>query len=334
MGMTLKATTILTDFKDPRTNSTHYEPIVRRSSVGREPAEKQKNERADKGAPAPVAGARRSRTSSVETSFMKQQRRFAIAPSFVRLIRRERPGVRIVEGHFADQIERRSHVRLEGERCELVLETLSGGAIVGEERAEVSRGQGEVLLDVCEGKVTYERIRLDAGEGPIIVVDRYLSPSTAGVVRIVFDGSDEAKAFKPPSWCGPELGADDAIEPRALALGARPKLYEGPIQDSALEGLLDLLDSRAPRYAGRGRDDAVLSALKRLARNETAAPQQAAPAQSAPAPAKANGAGAASPPAQPGTATTPASTPEDALFEPMEPTRPAKSGNGSADRAS
>lgn len=272
---------------------------------------------------------------------MKQQRRFAIAPSFVRLIRRERPGVRIVEGHFPDQPERRSHVRLEGERCELVLETISSGAVVGEERAEVSRAQGEVLLDVCEGKVTYERIRLDAGEGPIMVVDRYLSPSTAGVVRIVFDGSDEAKAFKPPSWCGPELGADDVIEPRALALGARPKLYEGPIQDSALEGLLDLLDSRAPRYAGRGRDDAVLSALKRLARNDTAAPQQAAPAQPAPtpapAPAKANGAAVASPSTQaapPPAANAPGSAGEDALFEPMEPTRPAKPGNGSAERAS
>jgi CYTH domain-containing protein len=274
---------------------------------------------------------------------MKQQRRFAIAPSFVRLVRRERPGVRIVEGHFPDQPERRSHVRLEGERCELVLETLSGGAVVGEERAEVSRGQGEVLLDVCEGKVTYERIRLDAGEGPIMVVDRYLSPSTAGVVRIVFDGADEAKAFKAPPWCGPELGAEDVIEPRALALGARPKLYEGPIQDSALESLLDLLDSRAPRYAGRGRDDAVLSALKRLARNETAAPQQSAPApQPAPAKANANGVAAASPsaqaaqaaaPAQP-AANAPGSAAEDALFEPMEPTRPAKPGNGSAERAS
>jgi len=277
---------------------------------------------------------------------MKQQRRFAIAPSFVRLIRRERPGVRIVEGHFPDQPERRSHVRLEGDRCELVLETISGGAVVGEERAEVSRGQGEVLLDVCEGKVTYERIRLDAGEGPIMVVDRYLSPSTAGVARIVFDGADEAKAFKAPSWCGPELGADDVIEPRALALGARPKLYDGPIQDAALEALLDLLDSRAPRYAGRGRDDAVLSALKRLARSDApapqASPQQASPAQPATAPAKASANGgatsanqAAQPAAAPASsAPAPESAGEDALFEPMEPTRPAKPGNGSADRAS
>jgi CYTH domain-containing protein len=265
---------------------------------------------------------------------MKQQRRFAIAPSFVRLIRRERPGVRIVEGHFPDQPDRRSHVRLEGERCELVLETLSDGVVTGEERAEVSRAQGEVLLDVCEGKVSYERIRLDAGEGPIMVVDRYLSPTTAGVVRIVFDGSEEAKSFKAPAWCGPELGPEDVIEPRALALGARPKTFEGPIADLALESLLDLLDSRAPRYAGRGRDDAVLSALKRLARTETAAPQQAAaaplPANGAQQPAAkpAPGKGAAAP------AAPAAQAPDDALFEPMEPTRPAKPGNGSADRAS
>ncbi|WP_349371386.1 hypothetical protein [Salinarimonas sp.] len=273
---------------------------------------------------------------------MKQQRRFAIAPSFVRLIRRERPGVRIVEGHFPDQPDRRSHVRLEGERCELVLETLSDGGVTGEERAEVSRAQGEVLLDVCEGKVSYERIRLDAGEGPIMVVDRYLAPTTAAVVRIVFDGPDEAKAFKAPAWCGPELAPDDVIEPRALALGARPKTFEGPIADLALESLLDLLDSRAPRYAGRGRDDAVLSALKRLARTETAAPQQAtaAPqpangvAQPVPKPAAAKSAAAQAPAPAAQAPAGAAQAPDEALFEPMEPTRPAKPGNGSADRAS
>ena len=82
---------------------------------------------------------------------MKQQRRFAIAPSFVRLIRRERRGVRIVEGHFPDQPERRSHCAWRATAASSCWRRSSGGAVVGEERAEVSRGQGEVLLDVCEG---------------------------------------------------------------------------------------------------------------------------------------------------------------------------------------
>ncbi|WP_052340880.1 hypothetical protein [Salinarimonas rosea] len=285
---------------------------------------------------------------------MKQQRRYAIAPSLVRLIRRERPGVRVLEGHFPDQPDRRSHVRLEGDRCELVLETLQDGAVSGEERTEVSRAQGEILLDVCAGKVSYERIRMDSGEGPIVVVDRYLAPSTAAVVRVAFDGEGEARAFGAPPWFGPELVGEEAVEPRALALGARPPLWEGPIADAALDSLLDHLDTRAPRFAGRGRDDAVLSALKRLARTDSPAGQAASapapaaahpapkappaqPAAAAPAPAG-NGAKAAAPRPAP-AAPPPASdsgdgAAEDALFEPVEPARPAKPPNGAAERPS
>ncbi|MGP9821814.1 hypothetical protein ACTZWW_17490 [Salinarimonas sp. NSM] len=281
---------------------------------------------------------------------MKPQRRYAIAPSLVRLIRRERPGVRVLEGHFPDQPDRRSHVRLEGDRCELVLETLRDGAVSGEERTEVSRAQGEILLDVCAGKVSYERIRMDSGEGPIVVVDRYLAPSIAAVVRVAFEGEDEARGFAAPTWFGPELAGEEAIEPRALALGARPPLWEGPIADAALDALLDDLDSRAPRFAGRGRDDAVLSALKRLSRSDApgapaAAPQPAAkPAPAQPAAAVASG--SKGPAAAPNPAPRPVPVPpppapdaidaggEDALFEPAEPARPVKPANGAADRAS
>lgn len=281
---------------------------------------------------------------------MKQQRRFALAPSLLRLIRRERPGIRIVEGHFPDQSDRRSHVRLEGERCELVLESVRDGVVTGEERTEVSRAQGEVLLDVCAGKVSYERMRLDTGEGPIVVVDRYLSPLVAGLVRIVFETTEEANAFVPPPWCGPEIAAQDPIEPRALALGARPKTFEGPIGDGALDALLDLLDGLAPRYAGRGRDDAVLNALKRLARPETAPPPapgpQAPVVAPAPAPAAPKAAAAAAPSAPARAETRSQATPrapapppveepsvEDAaLFEPAEPARSPKPGNGAAGR--
>ncbi|WP_372423439.1 hypothetical protein [Salinarimonas chemoclinalis] len=270
---------------------------------------------------------------------MKQQRRYAIAPSLVRLIRRERPGARVLEGHFPDQPDRRSHVRLEGERCELVLETLQDGAVSGEERTEVSRAQGEILLDVCAGKVSYERIRMDQGEGPIVVVDRYLAPATAAVVRVAFDDAEEARAFVAPHWFGPELAGEEAVEPRALALGARPPLWEGPIADAALDSLLDHLDTRTPRFAGRGRDDAVLSALKRLARSDAPAAQPAAqPAPSAPKAPAPNGSKpqAARPaPAAPPAAPDPGDgAAEDALFEPVEPGRPAKPTNGTAERPS
>ena len=47
---------------------------------------------------------------------------FHLAPGFARLIGREHPASPVVEGHFPDQSDRRSFVRLEGEGCTLVLE--------------------------------------------------------------------------------------------------------------------------------------------------------------------------------------------------------------------
>ena len=199
---------------------------------------------------------------------MTTTRRFCLAPAFARLIKRERMATPIIEGHFPDQAERRSFVRMEGDHCLLVLEDRDANGSVEEERSEVSRAQGEVLLDVCAGKTTFERINLDAANGIAINVDRFTTPVSASFIEVSFPEETAAKAFRPPIWIGAELGPDDVGDPRRIALGGKPKLFDGPIHNAALESLLDLLDHRTPRYgAYRGGDDPMMSALRRLVKH-------------------------------------------------------------------
>jgi hypothetical protein len=196
---------------------------------------------------------------------MTTTRRFCLAPAFARLIKRERMATPIIEGHFPDQAERRSFVRMEGDHCLLVLEDRDANGVVEEERSEVSRAQGEVLLDVCAGKTTFERIVLDAANGVAIHVDRFTTPVAASFIEVSFPEEAAAKAFRPPIWIGAELAPEDVGDARRIALGGKPKLFEGPIHNAALESLLDLLDHRTPRYgAYRSGDDPMMSALRRL----------------------------------------------------------------------
>ena len=65
---------------------------------------------------------------------MSTVRRFLVAPSLVRLIRKERGGARITEGHFAPQGGRSSYVRVDGQNCQLVLVNKGADGIPVEER--------------------------------------------------------------------------------------------------------------------------------------------------------------------------------------------------------
>jgi hypothetical protein len=218
---------------------------------------------------------------------MTVSRRFCLAPAFARLIKRERVAVPIIEGHFPDQSERRSYVRMEGDHCILVLEDRDANGAVEEERSEVSRAQGEVLLDVCAGKTTFERVNLDASNGAVINIERFTAPVAASFVEVTLSDEAAAKAFRPPIWMGAELGPADVGDARRIALGGKPKLFDGPIHNAALESLLDLLDHRAQRYGTyRSGDDPMMSALRRLVKQpggqgegERGADSQKAPEQ-------------------------------------------------------
>ena len=97
---------------------------------------------------------------------MTVRRRFLLTPSFARLIRRERGGLRHVEGFFPEQRDRSSWVRLEEDRGLLILKTVGPGG-EAEDPTEIPVAHAHALLDVCAGEVDYTRTALLIGEGAL-----------------------------------------------------------------------------------------------------------------------------------------------------------------------
>jgi hypothetical protein len=95
---------------------------------------------------------------------MTVRRRFLLTPSFARLIRRERGGLRHVEGFFPEQRGRSSWVRLEEDRGLLILKTVSPDGET-EDQTDIPVGHAQALLDVCAGQVDYTRTVLPISEG-------------------------------------------------------------------------------------------------------------------------------------------------------------------------
>jgi CYTH domain-containing protein len=215
-------------------------------------------------------------------------RRFLLAPSFARLIRKERGSQRVTEGYFATQSGRNSHVLVENGQCHLVLVTPEEGAVASEERTEVPRAHADALLDVCAGKTVYERARIAIGGGREALVDRVTHPGVLDLVSVEFDDRDEAASFAFPAWFGPEVSADASFDRRTIALEGVPAVGEVPLSNASLEALLDTIEDRvgrarfsapaapAPRRATN--DSSVIDALRRLASPDQAL-AQAAPAE-------------------------------------------------------
>jgi CYTH domain-containing protein len=198
-------------------------------------------------------------------------RRFLLAPSFARLIRKERGSQRVTEGYFPTQSGRNSHVLLDGSLCQLVLVTPEDG-MASEERTEVPRAHADALLDVCAGRTVYERARVPVGGGREALVDRITHPGVLDLVSVEFEDREEAASFLFPAWFGPEVTADAGFDRRGIALQGVPAVGDVPLTDAALEALLDTLEDRfgrarfaapAPRRATN--DSSVIDALRRLA---------------------------------------------------------------------
>jgi CYTH domain-containing protein len=220
---------------------------------------------------------------------MSTIRRFLVAPSLVRLIRKERGGARITEGHFAPQGGRASYVRVDGQNCQLVLVNKGSDGIPAEERTDVPRAHGDALLDVCPGKAAYDRTTL-AVAGRDIVIDRYVTPGSLDLISVVFDNDGEAAAFQAPGWFGREVSSEPAFERQALAIQGVPAAEEVPLSNTALDAVLDLIEPRFGfgRYGGSPPraaepDDAAVNAMRRIV--TPAAPVAAAMAAAAAAPA-------------------------------------------------
>ena len=181
---------------------------------------------------------------------MSQTRRFLVASSLARLIRKERGGSRVTEGYFPNQADRSSYVYLDGEQSSLVLITTGAGMPV-EERTDVPRAHAEALLDVTPGKVDYVRSTLTVGTHDIRV-SRFVTPGPFDLVSVEFERDEDAREFRAPSWFGPEVTADQAYYNRSIALSGLPQAPEIPLTNAALNTLLDIFENRyaAPRSYG------------------------------------------------------------------------------------
>jgi CYTH domain-containing protein len=175
---------------------------------------------------------------------MTVRRYFLLAPSFARLIQRERGGLRHIEGFFPEQHDRSSWVRLEEDRGLLILKTLGPHGEV-EDQTEIPVAHAHGLLDVCAGRVDYTRTALPIGEGHALV-DEIIRPRVLHPVTMEFASEEEAGAFRPLEWFGPEVTADRRYTNQVTALRGLDEAQEIPLSDAALNSLIDTLDGHVP----------------------------------------------------------------------------------------
>jgi CYTH domain-containing protein len=189
--------------------------------------------------PVPKAGVR---NPLHPLGFMTVRRYFLLAPSFARLIQRERGGLRHIEGFFPEQHDRSSWVRLEEDRGLLILKTLGLHGEV-EDQTEIPVAHAHALLDVCAGRVDYTRTALPIGEGQALV-DEIIRLHVLHLITVEFASDGEAEDFRPLEWFGPEVTADPRYTHQSLALRGLAEAPEVPLSDVALNSLIDTLEGR------------------------------------------------------------------------------------------
>src|SRR5215213_9782011 len=119
------------------------------------------------------------------------QRRFLVASSLARLIRKE-GGVagRIVEGYFPARPDRDHFVSIEPGHAYLVIAPVGGAG--EEERTEVPRSQAEALLAVCAGKVGFECTIVRFRDGRQALLQRFIAPGSLDLLSIAFAAGEDA----------------------------------------------------------------------------------------------------------------------------------------------
>ena len=170
------------------------------------------------------------------------QRRFLIASALARLIRKEQGVVgRIVEGYFPARPRREHFVSIEPSQCCLVLAPPreGGGA---EERAAIPRPHAEALLAVCTGKVGFECTIVPLGASQHALLQRFIAPGSLDLLTVEFEDRENASAFVPPAWFGPEVTQDAAYDRGALARAGVPAPEAIPVSNAMLEELLGRLE--------------------------------------------------------------------------------------------
>ncbi|MBL0406616.1 hypothetical protein JKG68_21920 [Microvirga aerilata] len=177
---------------------------------------------------------------------MPIQRRFIIAPSLARLIRKERGGERVIEGYFPDQPGRCTYVQIVETRSSLILET--GGNGVPEERTDLPPAHAQALLAVSQGQVEYLRTGLSIGSHEIQVL-HFIRPGTLDLVALT-NAPEDGQDLPPLPWFGPEVSAEPAYPRRRVALEGAPDARDVDVTNGALNHLLDLLEDRFSTWPG------------------------------------------------------------------------------------
>ena len=180
------------------------------------------------------------------------QRRFQVASSLARLIRKEQ-GVagRIVEGYFPPRPDRDHFVSLEPGHAYLVLAPVGGAGEA--ERTEVPRSQAEALLAVCAGKLGFEGTIVPLRAGQQALLQRFVAPGPLDLLSLAFAAGEDADGFVPPAWFGPEVTQNPAYHRGSLARAGLPASDEIPLSNAMIEELLDLLDEgTTTAQLGRG----------------------------------------------------------------------------------
>lgn len=168
------------------------------------------------------------------------QRRFLIAPSLARLIRKEQGVVgHVVEGYFPARSDRDLFVSIEPGHCFLVL------AAGTEERTEIPRSQAEALLDVCAGQVGFACTIVRLRGGKQALLQHCTAPGSMDLLSVEFAAGEDVDRFVPPAWFGPEVTHSPAHRRGALARLGVPASGEIPLSNTMLMELLDTLEEGA-----------------------------------------------------------------------------------------
>jgi len=176
---------------------------------------------------------------------MAVERRFLLASSVARLIRKERGvATRLVEAHFPPRPERTQLVRVEREHSYLILRTRTEAGESHEEQVEVPLSHAEALVEVAAGTVAFDRTSLSLGRDVEGELDQFILPRGLDLLTIRI--TSELQAFAPLLWFGTEVTGDKAYDTSALALDGLPAFEEIEISNAALEQLLDTLEGRTP----------------------------------------------------------------------------------------
>src|SRR3954454_17990913 len=180
--------------------------------------------------------------TSPEPDSSMPQRRFLIASSLARLIRKERGVVgQVVEGYFPAHPDRDLFVSLEPDACYLVLTPTREDARP-EERTPIPQAQAEALLALCAGQVTFACTILRLRGGREALLQRFVTPDPLDLLSLEFADQEDAVGFSAPAWLGPEVTQDPAFDRASLARAGLPISEAVSLSDAALQELLDTLE--------------------------------------------------------------------------------------------